>query len=400
MPARINRSDFVNALKTAELDVRTAQADARLKGVLPARADLDGDGKISKEAELDRLFTQIDSFGRTPESQSVALISPDGMGTQAANAMRALGELTRNQDVMGWTAGIELKQLDFTQMVAPPGSFANADAMVGAASLLLRERKDNYGTDQPWFNLDPNHALPAGVNLGGLAKNDRNPNGVWKCNLFGGNALYAAGFEPPRYGNRPTGEYPNANQFFKWSDAHAAQYGNKVHFKMVGEVNIQGLSEDEKRTQLIAALRNAQPGDLIMVDHMGDGIADGGHTRVVMGNGLQADGSGEIHSAQATATEAAVRGEGLSSFLGEEKLWVLRPNKRREGPPVPGVAAAGQPPKPPSAGTYTVKPGDTLGKIAQAALGSSARWRELMAANPALTDPNKIRPGMTLNLPA
>ena len=54
--------------------------------------------------------------------------------------------------------------------------------------------------------------------LGGLAQSDRNPNGVWKCNLFGGNALYVAGFEPPYYGNRGKGEYPNANQFYTFSD--------------------------------------------------------------------------------------------------------------------------------------------------------------------------------------
>lgn len=400
MPSRLQRSDFVNTLKNAELDVRTAENDPRLKSVLPGKADLDGDGKISKEAEIDRLFTQIDSFGRTPDSPSLALTGPDGSGTQAAAAMRALGELTRNQDVLGWTTGIELsKQVDFTALVAPYGAFATPAAMVGAASLLLRERKDNYGTDQPWFNLDPKHALPAGVKLGGLAKNERNPNGVWKCNLFGGNALYAAGFDPPRYGNRGTGEYPNANQFWKFSDQYASQFGNKVHFQMMGEVKLDGLSDEEKKARLIEVLKTAQPGDLIMVDHLGDGVADGGHTRVVMQNGLQADGSGEIHSAQATASEAAVRGEALSSFMYEEKLWVLRPNLRREGPPVPGVASE-TPPPPPRPQSYVVKPGDTLGKIASATLGSAGRWRELLAANPNLTDPNKIRPGMTLNLPA
>lgn len=401
MPSRVQRSDFVRTLKETELDVRTAEGDPRLKGVLPGKADLDGDGKISKEAEIDRLFTQIDSFGRTPDSQSVALTRPDGGGTQAAAAMRALGELTRNQDVLGWTTGIDLsKQVDFTAMLAPYGAFATPEAMVGAAALLLRERKDNYGTDQPWFNLDPNHALPAGVKLGGLAKNERNPNGVWKCNLFGGNALYAAGFDPPRYGNRPKGEYPNANQFFKWSDQYAAQYGNKVHFELKGEVKLVGLSEEEKQAKLREVLQTAKPGDLIMVDHLGDGVADGGHTRVVMKNDLQADGSGEIHSAQATASEAAVRGETLSAFTSEEVVWVLRPNRRREGPPVEGVASQTPPPAPPRPQSYVVKPGDTLSKIASATLGSAGRWRELLAANPSLTDPNKIRPGMTLNLPA
>jgi len=163
--------------------------------------------------------------------------------------------------------------------------------MVAAAATLIRERKDNYGTNQPWYNLDPNHALPANVRLGGLAQSDRNPNGVWKCNLFGGNALYVAGFEPPYYGNRGKGEYPNANQFYTFSDKYAAQFGNKVHFKMVDEVALNGLDEATKKARLIEVLRNAQPGDLLMVDHQGTDISDGGHTRVVMANDLQADGT-------------------------------------------------------------------------------------------------------------
>lgn len=321
MPHRIQRSDFLQTLKGSELDVKTAEGDARLKAVLPANADLDGDGKITGEAEIDRLFTQIDSFGRTPDSQAVALTGPDGRGTQAAAAMRALGEMTANRDVLGWTEGIDLTvRTDFRTYVAPAGSFGTADAMVGAAALLLRERKDNYGTHQPWFNLDPNHALPAGKPLGGLGKTERNPNGVWKCNLFGGNALYAAGFEPPYYGNRGKGEYPNANQFWKFSDRYASQYNNKVHFEMVGELRLEGLDPDAKKARLIEVLKSAQPGDLLMVDHLGGDVTDGGHTRVVMSNGLNADGSGEIHSAQATASEAAIRGESLSSFMHEEHV--------------------------------------------------------------------------------
>lgn len=79
---------------------------------------------------------------------------------------------------------------------------------------------------------------------------------------------------------------------------------------------------------------------------------------------------------------------------------------------MPGVAEAGAPTRPSGAGeltnrpatggggTYTVKAGDTLSKIAAATLGSAGRWRDILAANPDLSDPNKIRPGMTLKLPA
>lgn len=89
-----------------------------------------------------------------------------------------------------------------------------AESVGTAARKILDEHGDRYGVEQPWFNVDPQHALPAGKDLGGLK-------GRWKCNLFGGNAMYAGGFEPPYYGNKGKGEYPNANQFYKWSDKYA-----------------------------------------------------------------------------------------------------------------------------------------------------------------------------------
>jgi LysM repeat protein/3D (Asp-Asp-Asp) domain-containing protein len=47
--------------------------------------------------------------------------------------------------------------------------------------------------------------------------------------------------------------------------------------------------------------------------------------------------------------------------------------------------------------TYTVQPGDTLDAIARRA---GATWPALWRLNPALADPNRLRPGMTLRLPA
>lgn len=49
---------------------------------------------------------------------------------------------------------------------------------------------------------------------------------------------------------------------------------------------------------------------------------------------------------------------------------------------------------------YTVKSGDTLGKIAQQFLGSASKYPVIFEANkPMLTDPNKIYPGQTLRIP-
>lgn len=401
MPNKVSRNDFNRALANTSIEVKKAAEDPALKGALPQNADLDHDGWIKGEAEIDRLFTQVDSFGRNPDAGETTLVDHAGHGTQQARAMHALGSLTQNADVMGWTAGVNFAAVDYTAFVAAPGTPPGAETMLAGSAKLIRERKDNYGTHQPWFNLDPNHALPANVSLGGLGKTDRNPNGVWKCNLFGGNAMYAGGFEPPYYGNRGKGEYPNANQFYKFSDKYASQYGNKVHFKMVDEVRLEGLDPETKKARLIEVLKSAQPGDLLMVDHLGTDVSDGGHTRVVMGNDLQADGSGSIHSAQATMTEAAIRGEGLSSFMSEEHVWILRPNRpRADQPTAPPPAPTTQPTTPSTspAGTYKIVAGDTFSKIAKNQLGDASRWREIQALNPGV-DARMLRIGMEIKLP-
>jgi nucleoid-associated protein YgaU len=50
-------------------------------------------------------------------------------------------------------------------------------------------------------------------------------------------------------------------------------------------------------------------------------------------------------------------------------------------------------------GTYTVKSGDTLTKIAAAHLGEGKRWPEILAANPAV-DARSLRLGTVLRLPS
>jgi nucleoid-associated protein YgaU len=50
--------------------------------------------------------------------------------------------------------------------------------------------------------------------------------------------------------------------------------------------------------------------------------------------------------------------------------------------------------------TYTVKPGDTLSKIAKAELGDGNAYMKIFEANrDQLTDPDKITPGQVLRLP-
>ena len=50
--------------------------------------------------------------------------------------------------------------------------------------------------------------------------------------------------------------------------------------------------------------------------------------------------------------------------------------------------------------TYTVKPGDTLSKIAKEKLGDANAYHEIFNANrDQLSDPDKIKPGQTLKIP-
>ncbi len=70
---------------------------------------------------------------------------------------------------------------------------------------------------------------------------------------------------------------------------------------------------------------------------------------------------------------------------------------------VRGGAAAAQPAAPAAAvaaKTYTVKPGDTLSKIAKEHLGNANAYMKIFDINKdQLTDPNKIQPGQVLRLP-
>jgi len=50
--------------------------------------------------------------------------------------------------------------------------------------------------------------------------------------------------------------------------------------------------------------------------------------------------------------------------------------------------------------SVTVRPGDSLWKLAQENLGRGARWQELLAANPGIADPARIEAGTEIVLPS
>lgn len=69
-------------------------------------------------------------------------------------------------------------------------------------------------------------------------------------------------------------------------------------------------------------------------------------------------------------------------------------------PAAAAAAPAAAAPQPSAASTYTVKPGDTLSKIAKEHLGSAGAYMQIFDANrDQLSDPDKIRPGQVLKIP-
>ena len=80
----------------------------------------------------------------------------------------------------------------------------------------------------------------------------------------------------------------------------------------------------------------------------------------------------------------------------------VRPSTMKD--PTPNRSAAPQQTSAPAAGggtTYTVQSGDTLSKIAKETLGDANAYMEIFNANKdTLSDPDKIKPGQVLKIPA
>lgn len=68
--------------------------------------------------------------------------------------------------------------------------------------------------------------------------------------------------------------------------------------------------------------------------------------------------------------------------------------------PLNPSAAPAESQAPAAAQTYTVKPGDTLSRIAKDLLGSASAYMQIFEANrDVLTDPDTIKPGQVLKVP-
>jgi hypothetical protein len=116
-------------------------------------------------------------------------------------------------------------------------------------------------------------------------------------------------------------------------------------------------------------------------------------------NGLEWDESLELRNRLGRRLRAAVT---LTLLEHRDAVVALTPVQRATPAPTK-VAAPGKPSSGPavrpSGRVYVVKAGDSLSKIAQRELGKASRWPEISRLN-GLRDPNFIKPGQRLRLPA
>ncbi|MDY6902091.1 MAG: peptidoglycan-binding domain-containing protein [Cyanobacteriota bacterium] len=204
-------------------------------------------------------------------------------------------------------------------IVATPPDIASA-----GVELCTGEIAQYYGVPQPWINNDPRHNVPTGIKFDYLINR-------WKCNLFGGNVLRKGGYEPPYYRdntNDGKGEYPNANQWFKWTDKYAPRYSNPVRFDLIAEVPAASLPQSQARKKIEQLFSLIQAGDFLMVDHPGSGVQDGGHTRVAVKSDFHTLGT--VSFAQARYEKALILHESVDDLVqkNEENIWLMRPNTR------------------------------------------------------------------------
>ncbi len=107
----------------------------------------------------------------------------------------------------------------------------------------------------------------------------------------------------------------------------------------------------------------------------------------------------------ATLTGTAPSQEALEKMVlcAGNQFGIAQVDCQLQVPAAPAAAAPGGTASPAQDGAqfYTVKSGDTMGKIAQQFYGAAGKYPVIFEANkPMLKDPDKIYPGQTLRIPA
>jgi hypothetical protein len=299
----IKRSSFVDSHANKSLSLEKLRQDKAARSSLAkagssveqvAKADLDKDGRIAGRSELEALFKQADVFDHDGCAQSLVDKDSSGKQTKAGSVLAAV-------------------EGSFAQT---PGS-RTGQAIASAALNRIARFGECYGVDGAWKSCNP--GIPGNRNPDETCFNAMK--GHWKCNLFAMDCLYQAGFLPPTYSKDGKGWYPIAVDLHKYAE------GPNRFFDKAGEVKLEGLSAEAREKAVEEILKRAQPGDLLIVNHPGPDESDGGHCRVVTANNYASDGT--IDCAQASFDSARVEAEELSSFTGEEAVYLLRPCRTR-----------------------------------------------------------------------
>ena len=105
--------------------------------------------------------------------------------------------------------------------------------------------------------------------------------------------------------------------------------------------------------------------------------------------------AGETQSEQLPAVNAAdvaPADDPVTVEVAEDKATVEKPAAEKPAAEKPAAATG-------DSVVYVVKPGDTLSFIAKKFYHNGARYDLILKANPQLTNPNALRPGMKLRIP-
>jgi nucleoid-associated protein YgaU len=114
----------------------------------------------------------------------------------------------------------------------------------------------------------------------------------------------------------------------------------------------------------------------------------------MQGSADEREGKLYFHGTVGTQDEANRIWDAIKTIPDWPKEVVADVKATGTGASSPAAAA------PAGAATYTVKPGDTLSKIAKEVLGNAAAYTDIFNANrDQLSDPNKIQPGQILKMP-
>lgn len=241
-------------------------------------ADLNGDGILKGDAELEKAFINVDAFDRNGSSASFSNTGKAGQLFGAAQAARVAT----------------------TAPVGPAAGQQGAHVVATAADRVAKDGA-NYAYDKA------PHSPLAGLS-GNRRPEESRPNwlaGNNKCNQFVGDVLTQAGFKAP------TNKMPD------------------------GSVHYQKAEDWPKNPALFERITDAskvRPGDVVVKDYPGEG-ASTAHTEVVTSvdpwktTGAHYDGAYEKENNWLEGTSYNAQNRSFSEGGGTE-VYVLRPKQR------------------------------------------------------------------------